>query len=252
MAITTENNRTAELVTDGSETDFDFGMLIKKGDWLEVYFKATGGSYAQLVLNTDYGVVFTEYGGTVSTSGFTAPLVAGEILIIRHPPGTMQANYLYLDNHSEVQHQDDFDHGASRYLYLLDLIARCPQFAIHSSTTGIRFPEPVANQFIGWDGAGTDLENKTPGTGGGSEVVNFDDLEDVDVDDPTIGDMVQWDGSSWKKVSNISVASIELVKPGNVPGSNGNSRRRIVGDYEIFERRTAGAWVTTGRRVRIA
>ncbi len=251
MAVVTEENR-VELTTDEVVVEFDFDMLIYDESELLVYFKATGGSYAQLTLNTDYGVVFTEFGGTVSTSGFTAPLVAGTILIIRHIPDTNQTNWLYNDKHAETQHQNDFDKAVIRILQLLEQLERAPQFAIHSSTTGIRFPEPVANQIIGWDGAGTNLENKTPGTGGGSEVVNFDDLEDVDVDDPTIGDMVQWDGSSWKKVSNISVASIELVKPGNVPGSNGNSRRRIVGDYEIFERRTAGVWVTTGRRVKIA
>lgn len=252
MAITTEVNRTAELVTDGSETDFDFSMLVYDESHVDVYFKATGGSFALLTLNSDYGVIFTEYGGTVSTSGFTAPLVAGTILIIRHIPDTQQASWLYLDGHSEVQHQNDFDRAVIRILQLLEQISRAPQFAIHSSTKDIVFPEPVANQFIGWNSAGDDLENK-PASGESAPLVqDFNDLDDVSVGSPTVGDMVQWNGSAWVKVSDISVSSIELVKPGNVPGSNGNTRRRIAGAYEIFERRTGGAWVVTGRKIQIA
>ncbi len=243
MAITTEANRTAELVTDGSETDYGFDMLIYDESHVDVYFRATGGSFALLTLNTDYGVIFTEYGGTVSTSGFTAPLVAGTLLIVRHIPDTQQSNYLYLDSHSEIQHQDDFDRAVIRILQLLEQIERAPQFAIHSPTTGIAFPEPVANQLIGWNGGGADLEKKTPAGEVPPTVTNFGDLGDVDVDAPTIGDMVQWDGVSWKKVDTIAVSRVELVKAGNVPGSNGNFSFIISGDAVVVEARVAGAWV---------
>ncbi|KKN77573.1 hypothetical protein LCGC14_0358480 [marine sediment metagenome] len=252
MTVASETNRTAELTTDGIVEDFDFDLLIFNETEVEVYFKATGGLYAQLTLNSDYGVIFTKYGGTVSTDGFTAPLVAGTLLIIRHIPDTQQTKWLNLDSHSETQHQDDFDRAVIRILQLLEQLARSPKFPIHSSTTGIVFPEPAANQFIGWDSAGKDLENK-PASGESAPLVqNFNDLNDVAVGSPTIGDMVQWNGSAWVKVSNISVASIELVKPGNVPGSNGNTRRRIAGAYEIFERRTGDAWVVTGKKIQIA
>lgn len=249
MSITTENNRTAELVTDGSETEFDFSMLIHDESEVSVYFKATGGSYAQLTLNSDYGVTYTEYGGTVSTDGYTAPLAAGTLLIIRHIDITQQSNYVYNDIHTGQRHQDDFDRTVMRDLQIQELIKRAVKFAIHSSTKDIAFPEPEANKYVGWDSAGAALTNKTPDALGLTAALN--DLSDVDVGSPTIGDMVQWDGSSWKKVSNISVASIELVKPGNVPGSNGNSRKRIVGDYEIYEKRTGGAWVATGRKTKL-
>ena len=191
-------------------------------------------------------MVFTEFGGTVSTSGFTAPLVAGTLLIVRHIPDTNETSWLYNDKHSETQHQNDFDRAVIRILQLLEQIERAPQFAIHSQTKDITFPEPIANQIIGWNGAADDLENKTPVGEVPPTVTDFDDLGDVDVDAPTVGDMVQWDGSSWKKVSNISVASIELVKPGNVPGSNGNAKFHIVGDNLVISARSAGAWVLTG------
>jgi len=244
MAITTEENRTAELTTDGVVEDFDFDMVIHGDDWLEVYFKATGGSYELLTLNTDYSVVFTEYGGTVSTDGYTAPLVAGELLIIRHPPGEMQTNWFYNDNHSGQQHQDDFDHSATRYLYLLELIQRALRFAVHSSTKNIILPEPEANLLLGWTGGADGIENKTPDALGLTAALS--DLTDVDISDPSDGDMIQYDGSAWKKVTSIAIDSAELLKSGNNPGDNGNCRFKVSGNLLIIEARVGGAWVATG------
>ena len=246
MSVVSEINRTAELTTDGSETDYDFGMLIYDESELLVYFKATGGSFALLTLNSDYGVIFTEYGGTVSTSGFIAPLVAGTLLIIRHIPDTQQASWLYLDGHSEVQHQNDFDRAVIRILQLLEQISRAPQFAIHSSTTGITFPEPVSNLLVGWNAGATDLENKTPDALGLTAA--FDDLSDVDVDAPTDGDMVRYDSGTgtWVKVAYAALSYFELLKAGNTPGDNGNCRFIISGNLLIIETRTGGAWVPTG------
>lgn len=162
MAVTTEDNRTAELTTDGVVTDFDFDMLIHAASEVQVWYKATGGSYTELTLETDYGVTsFTEDGGTVSTNGYTAPLAAGALLIIRHLELTMQTNWLYLDNHSETQHQDDFDRCVMRDLQMQEQLDRAVGFAIHSSTSGIEFPEPASDQMIGWNTAATALENKT-------------------------------------------------------------------------------------------
>lgn len=160
MSVTSETNRTAELSTDGVETEFDFSMLIHADTELEVYYKATGDDYAQLTLNTHYTVLITQDGGTVTTIGGSSPYAAGSILIIRHLPITQQTNWLYNDNHTGQQHQDDFDRGVMIDLQIQEQLDRCPQFPIHSPTTGITFPEPYADAHIGWDSAGVDLENK--------------------------------------------------------------------------------------------
>lgn len=210
MAITTEVNRTAELTCDGIETDFDFSMLIYLASELQVFYKPTGDNYSQLTLNTDYGVVFTEDGGTVSTNGYTAPLAAGTILIIRHLALTQQTNWLYNDNHTEQTHQDDFDRAVMRDLQIQEQLDRCSKFATFSSTTGVILPEPVANQFLGWNAAGDDLENKTPAAAAGLAIA-FDDLTDADVGVPVAGDIVRWTGAVWEKHADSNYLSAQTI-----------------------------------------
>lgn len=162
MAITTENNRTAELTTDGVETEFDFSMLIHADTELKVFYKATGGDYSQLTLDTHYTVVFTEDGGTVTTIGGDSPYAAGTILIIRYLPLTQLTNWLYNDNHTEQTHQDDFDRSVMRDIQQQEELDRCPKFETHSSTLDIVFPEPDAGKSLRWNAAGTDLINAEP------------------------------------------------------------------------------------------
>ncbi len=199
MSITTEINRTAELTTDGVETEFDFSLLIHADTELEVYYEVTGGSYTQLTLGTDYTVVFTESGGMVTTIGGSSPYAAGKILIIRHIELTQQTNWLYNDNHSEQQHQDDFDRSVMRDLQIQEELDRSPKFPTYSETVDITFPEPEANALIGWNAAGTDLENKDDITG----------LVSLPVTD---GNFIVGDGTTWVAESGATArASLGLT-----------------------------------------
>jgi hypothetical protein len=162
MSVLSEANRTAELTTDGVETDFDFSMLIHAESELLVFYKATGGSYSQLTLNTHYTVEFGEAGGTITTIGGSSPYAAGSIVIIRHLPITQQTNWLYNDNHTEQTHQDDFDRAVMRDLQIQEELDRSPKFPVHSSTKDITFPEPAAGESIRWNSAGDDLINASP------------------------------------------------------------------------------------------
>ncbi len=197
MSITSEINRTAELITDGAETEFDFALLIHDDSEVQVWYEVTGGSYTQLVLDTDYNVVFTELGGTVTTIG--VPLAAGKLLIIRNILLTQQTNWLYMDNHSEQQHQDDFDRSVMRDLQIQEQLDRAVKFDITSSTTDIAFPEPEANTFIGWNAVGTALENKDDVTG----------LVSLPVTD---GNFIVGDGTTWVAESGATArASLGLT-----------------------------------------
>lgn len=194
MSVTSETNRTAELTTNGVVEEFDFDMLIHDESEVQVRYKPTGGTYGLLILNTDYGVVYTENGGTVSTNGYIIPLAAGKLLIIRHLPITQQTNWLYNDVHAEQQHQDDFDRSVMRDLQIQEQLNRCVGFAIHSSTSGIEFPEPEADNIIGWNAAGTALENKT--------IVS---ITDMPILPPADGNFVVGDGTNWIVESGATV-----------------------------------------------
>jgi len=209
MAITTETNRTAELVTDGIETEFDFSMLIHADIEIQVWYQATGGDYAELILDTDYTVVFTENGGTITTIGGSSPYAAGKILIIRHLPITQLTNWLYNDNHTEQTHQDDFDRSVMRDLQIQEQLDRCVGFAIHSGTKDVEFPEPEANEIIGWNAAGDALENKTPTSLIAS--MALDDLDDVDAT-ANDGSIIVGNGAIWVEESGATArASLGLT-----------------------------------------
>lgn len=221
MSIITENNRTDELTTDGSETGFDFDMLIHADTEVQVWYEVTGGNYTQLTLDTDYTVVFTDDGGTVTTTGASSPFAAGKILIIRHIALTQQTNWLYNDNHTEQAHQDDFDRSVMRDLQIQEELDRCAKFATSSSTTGVTLPEPAANLFLGWNAAGDDLENKTPDALG--LTIAFDDLTDVDVGAPATGDVVQWTGAVWQK-SSPGISDDDILEVDGSPNSGEYAR----------------------------
>lgn len=160
MSITSETNRMAALATDGVETEFDFTLLIHAESELQVWYKVTGGDYAQLTLNSHYTIEFNSAGGTVTTIGGSSPYAAGEILLIRHLPITQQTNWLYNDTHSEQAHQDDFDRSVMRDLQIQEQLDRCVGYDLTSDHVNIIFPDPYADAYIGWNSAGDELENK--------------------------------------------------------------------------------------------
>jgi len=221
MSVVTETNRTAELTTDGVETSFDFSLLIHADSWLEVWYKVTGGDYSLLVLDTHYTVVFTEDGGTVTTIGGDSPYAAGKLLIIRHPPLTMFTNWLYNDNHSGQQHQDDFDHRSISDIWIQEQLDRCVGFAIHSPTSGIEFPEPAADNIIGWNAAGTELENK--------EVV-----EGIVLLPPADSNFIVGDGAEWIVESGDTVRTSIGLGTGDSPIWAGATIKNTSGDIIFF------------------
>ncbi len=159
MAIMTEDNRTAELTTDGVETEFDFSLLIHADSEVQVWYEETGGEYTLLTLDTDYTVSFTEDGGTVTTIGGSSPRAAGKILIIRNIELTQETNWLYNDNHTGQQHQDDFDRSVMRDLQIQEQLDRALLLETSSDTTGLTIPEPDSEKFLRWKSDLSGLEN---------------------------------------------------------------------------------------------
>ena len=238
MAVVTEINRTDELTTNGVITEFDFDMLIHDKSEVQVWYEVTGGKYTQLTLETNYGVVFTEYGGTVSTTGYIAPLAAGKLLIIRHLELTQQTNWLNLDNHSEQQHQDDFDRSSMRDIQIQEELDRVVSLAIHSSTTGIILPEPEANYLLGWNAAGTNLTNISPIAfavliaeevlGAATIPEDLANLTDVTTTGVAAGDVLRYDGAGWVD-SSPGITDTDLLKVDGSPNANEYARFTVNG-----------------------
>lgn len=241
MAVTTENNRTDELITDGVVEEFDFSMLIFDKSEVEVYYKPDDGRYNSLLLDTNYGVTFTEDGGTVSTNGYSAPLAAGKLLIIRHLELTQQTNWLYNDNHTEQTHQDDFDRAVMRDLQIQGELNRCPKFPIHSSTKDITFPEPQVGYLIGWNSAGDNLTNISPPAAAGAITAILNDLDDVIIAAPINGDLLRYNGTEWTNDLAGAVTYTSITIAGNTLDTNewsnldGVDQSLASGDAVVFD-----------------
>jgi AAA15 family ATPase/GTPase len=221
MSVTTEKNRMEAYTTNGVVTDFDFDLEIYEESEIEVWYRETGDTYSQLTLNTDYGVTFGDGAGTVTTEGFRAPLPDGHLLLIRHLDILQETNWFNNDSHSEDQHQTDFDRCIMIDLQQQEELDRCPKFLKSSDTKNITFPEPAAVNLIGWNEAGDDLQNMT------------------------FAILVSYIASilNHYEVPVIGESGMELLKPGNEAGDDGNWL--IVVDSSgnlIFKQKVSGIW----------
>lgn len=223
MSVVSEKNRMAAYATDGVVVEFDFDLEIYAEGQIEVWYHATGDSYDQLTLNTDFGVTFGDGVGTITTDGYRNPLPTGSLLLIRHFDILSETNWFNNDSHSETQHQQDFDRNCMIDLQQQEEIDRSLKFARTSSTKDITVAEPAADNIISWNGDGDDLKNIT------------------------LAEIATYAASllSSYSVPTIPATGVELLKPGNVAGDNGNWL--IVVDASgdlLFRAKAAGIWVT--------
>lgn len=242
MTVDAETNRVS-YDTDGVETEFDFSFEIHADSWLLLRFQPTGGSWSNLVLNTDYTVsrIAGELGGTVTTLNVYP---AGTLRIIRIPPNRQETEYEHRTALYSGTLESDTDIPVIQNISQQEQIDRALKFDIASTTEDITVPEPESNKVLGWNAAGDGLENKTPDALGLTAAL--DDLTDVDVSTPAVGDMARYDGSNWVKTKAPTVDSIELIKSGNSPGDNGNCRFVVSGDDLKLQSRVGGSWEDTG------
>lgn len=229
MTVTSEKNQMAAFTTNGVVDGFDFDLEIYSESEIEVWYEPDGGNYYQLILNTDYGVVFGDGSGTVSTDGYRAPLLAGKLLLMRHLDILSETNWFNNDSHSETQHQTDFDRGCMIDLQQQEEIDRSPKFAKTSSTKNITVPEPLADQLISWNGDGDDLKNITL-----AELATY------------VASLL-----SGYSVPTIPATGAELLKPGNVAGDNGNWLLVVDASGDIkLRHKESGIWVDRGFKYR--
>lgn len=224
MTVTAEKNRMAAYATDGVVVEFDFDFEIYDESEIEVWYRPTDDIYTQMTLNTHYGVTFGDGAGTITTDGYDAPFPTGHLLLIRHLDILSETNWFNNDSHSETQHQSDFDRNCMIDLQQQDEIDRSPKFTKTSSTKDVTVPEPEAGKVLGWNDDADDLRN-----------IPFAEIATY-----LAGILGSYD------VATVAATGLELLKPGNVAGDDGNWLIVVDASGNLITRvKDSGVWKTT-------
>jgi hypothetical protein len=122
--------------------------------------KTVSGVDTTLTLTTDYSVsIATDFASATVT--LVSALATGQSLTVAlDPPIEQQIAYSDNDPFPAATHERALDLACMVSQALAEQISRAPLLREGSPVTGLTFPDPSANKLIGWNSAGTDLENK--------------------------------------------------------------------------------------------
>ena len=144
MSLTTTNVKN-EYTVVASTSAFAFTFRWFSLDEIEVYQDG-----ALLVKDTDYtfsGTTSTQTGGQVD---ITSPMTTGVLLIKRVTPVVQEADYGTTTVFPATTSQGVDDRAVAMIQEIVDVTVSTPEF-----------PAASADKFLGWNAAGTALENKT-------------------------------------------------------------------------------------------
>lgn len=161
MTVSTTTSR-VEFTLTGSTNSFPFSFKIFAEDDLVVVYRDTSGSETTLVLNTDYTVSTGpwESGGTVTT---TTTYTSGTLTIARSLDLTQEVDYTTSGPFPAETHEQALDRLTMICQELNTTIGRSFTLSVgDTSGASLIVPSPVSNNLIGWNSAGTALENKVP------------------------------------------------------------------------------------------
>lgn len=159
MSVT--NTTRKESFTMGTASyDFTFRTLL---DFPE-YIKCTvteGGTDGTLTYTTDYTVSVDSdgVGGTVTVTNTRS--ATATLLVYRDTTDTQESTYNDYNQFPGTTTTKDFDKRTMVTQEILETVGRCVKVGITSTLTSISLPDGAADEVIGWDSTGTDLENKT-------------------------------------------------------------------------------------------
>ena len=210
MTISVQTPRSGPYTGDGSTVAFSYTFLIDDEDELVVVVADASGNETVKTITTDYTVsgVGNNAGGTVT---FVSAPASTETVSIRR--ATVLDQGTDLQNRGSVVPQtleDTYDEVVKMVQDLQEQVDRAILIRVTANTTGIDVPAPEADKVLGWNSAGTNLENKTPNTGDfltlpasvtDNRVVRFDG---------TSGDALQESGVTIDDNASISMSTINI------------------------------------------
>lgn len=153
---------------DGSTTAFaiPFAMIQDDSSEVKVYTRDNSTDPATVTLkteNTDYTLTgatsIDTFHTTVTFS--VAPASGIKVILIRQLTLTQPLDATANGSFRLVDHEEIYDRLAALIQQLDEKSKRGLHFNITSPTSNIELPEPVADQVIGWNAAGTALELKS-------------------------------------------------------------------------------------------
>lgn len=168
MSLGSDTSRN-NYVGDGATSVFDYTFKIFLNSDLLVTVKDTSDVETTLTLNTDYTVSGAGLAGggdiTLVDSGQAwldgdGDLLTDYVITIRRViPLTQDTDIRNQGDFFPEAHENQFDRGIMIDQQQQDEIDRSVKFSETSTTTGINMPEPEGEMLIGWNSAGTQLQN---------------------------------------------------------------------------------------------
>jgi hypothetical protein len=160
MTIASSVSKTPAYACNGVTTSFPYAFKLLSTADMAVILQNSAGVSSMLVYGTDFTLtgVGNDAGGNIVT---TTAYASGNTLTGVRVPSFLQG--VDLQNQGAFFAQvieDALDLAAQRDQYLLERVERSIQLPITApSTTDTDLPLPEANKLIGWNGAGTGLQN---------------------------------------------------------------------------------------------
>jgi hypothetical protein len=154
------------LLGNGSATAFSFTFKVFAASDIAVTIANNLGVETALVLNTDYSVTLnsnqeTSPGGTVTYPISGGPLPTGsKLTIIGNLPYDQPLDLPSGGNFSPLALENQLDRTVMQVQQLREQVGRALQLPVTADgTISVQLPQPEPENIIGWNQAGTNLEN---------------------------------------------------------------------------------------------
>jgi hypothetical protein len=171
MTVANTTRKAGPYAGNGSTTVFPFSFKVYTKNDIAVYLTSAAGVVTTLVLDSDYSVSVNgnqavSPGGTITYPLAGTALPSGATLTLTGSLAYNQVTQLPAGgayNASNVE--DALDRGVILTQQLLEAVTRAVQLPVsYSSAVNSTLPLPEANKVVGWNAAGTGLQNTDPAT----------------------------------------------------------------------------------------
>lgn len=214
MTVQTETSRSGPYAGAGTTGPFTVGFRFLDNTHLQVIRTSATGIDSTLVLTTDYSV--SGAGGASGTVTLVTALAFGERLtVIRDVPFTQLADYINNDAFPAESHEDALDLLTMQTQQNREALDRSLTLPATVSGVSTELPAPSGAKVLGWNAAGTALENLDANT-----------LASIIAYGTAVGDLFSGTGAETEFALSQNPASIN-----NLDVSIGGVAQRPVLDY---------------------